>query len=538
MRAGHGHISQDDERIRLLSSVVRRVHEEQEKDEVPTMAMWGLSSHRNRVEASPEQSPFRLRLLAALSLLMSGACWAGVVLMSAMTGFFARYANDDYCTAGSVLIRGFMATQLRYYQGWSGRFSFNFVVGLAGTVGSRIVPVLPAFLLVLWCGALIFTLCQIALLLRFPEAGWGAPLVALTVVGMTVQSTPDPIQSLYWQTGSLTYTVPLILLTWYAGLLIQWYRQRTAEQYPRRIATASAALAFVAGGFNETSLVVETVTVLLALGLWVRRRAILRQSMRFQWPPLVAGCLGSLCALAFVMAAPGNAARQAFFPPHPGVVPIISTSAQAAWTFWLRSLPFDTFVFLMMLPLPFLLVVTVPAIQVRGSQVRSITPRTALWSCLMAICIVALLLCCCFAPAEYAESADPPGRTMIIAQFLLVLASAGLGYGCGVVLRTRWRGRSVTMLTCSAFVILATVGGPLGMIKHSRAQLPAIQRAAAQWDVQDHRIHVARAAGARRVTIAVRSSSAGPDGLNADPADWVNGCAKDYYGVIVSAGRY
>jgi len=523
---------------RLLSPVVRRVRGEQEKDEVSTMAMWGLSLRRNRVKALQAQSLSRLWLLAALSLLVTSACWAGMVLMSAVVGIFARYANDDYCTAGFVLSRGFIATQLRYYREWSGRFSFTFVVGMAELVGSRIVPVLPALLLILWCGALIFALCQIALLLRFREARWGAPMLALVIVGMTVQSTPDPIQSLYWQTGSLTYTVPLIFLTLYTGLLIQWYRQGTAEQYPRRVTSASAALAFVAGGFNETSLVIETVTILLALGLWVRTRAMLRQSARFQWIPLAVGCLGSLCALAVVMAAPGNAAREAYFPPHPGIVTIISTSAQAAWTFWLRSLPFDIFVFLTALPLPLLLAATVPAIRMRVPQVRSLIPRTALWGCLMASGIVALLLCCCFAPAEYAESTDPPGRTLIIAQFLLVLASAGLGYGSGVVLRTRWRGRPVAMLTCSAFVILAAVGGPLGMVEHNLAQLPAIQRAAAYWDAQDRRIHVARAAGARRVMIAARSSSAGPDGLKVDPADWVNGCAERYYGIIVSAGRH
>ena len=66
----------------------------------------------------------------------------------AITGWFTRYASDDYCTASIVLQQGFLGAQQYWYSTWSGRFSFFALVSAIELGGRGVVQVLPALMLV------------------------------------------------------------------------------------------------------------------------------------------------------------------------------------------------------------------------------------------------------------------------------------------------------------------------------------------------------------------------------------------------------
>ena len=71
------------------------------------------------------------RLLAA-SFVMALAAYSYV-------GFFTRYMADDYTTRRTVDLLGLLGAHTLWYMGWTGRFSFSFVISLLGLTGPRVV---------------------------------------------------------------------------------------------------------------------------------------------------------------------------------------------------------------------------------------------------------------------------------------------------------------------------------------------------------------------------------------------------------------
>ena len=84
------------------------------------------------------------------------------LLTYAYIGFFTRYMADDYCSAAVAHASGLMGLQKHFYLGWSGRFSFNFAIGVLALLGFRVVPFLPAVALGLMLIVLTWTITRFA----------------------------------------------------------------------------------------------------------------------------------------------------------------------------------------------------------------------------------------------------------------------------------------------------------------------------------------------------------------------------------------
>src|ERR1043165_8797022 len=78
------------------------------------------------------------------------------LLLYAYLGTFTRYMADDYCTAAALKNNGFWGTQTYWWQNWSGRYSFTFVVSFVELLGLAIVPILPALVIFLWLFSIVW----------------------------------------------------------------------------------------------------------------------------------------------------------------------------------------------------------------------------------------------------------------------------------------------------------------------------------------------------------------------------------------------
>ncbi|HYY88860.1 MAG TPA: hypothetical protein VFA49_08690, partial [Chloroflexota bacterium] len=235
--------------------------------------------------ARPEVPPRATVSLAGLGATLLAASLLLPLLVYGWTGGFSRYAADDYCWAGILNLQGVVQAQVHYYTGYSPRYTFTLLVTLAELVGPGIVPWLPAAAICGWLAALIWTLRQL-----LPSAGVPTPAVlALLIAFATFQTTPDRAQSLYWQTGMLTYVLPLVLATLYVG----WVAASTRSGAGWRVAV-SAVLTFAAGGLSETYLIPQNVALTLAavLCLVACRNPVGRAAL----PYVLAGLLGGVVA--------------------------------------------------------------------------------------------------------------------------------------------------------------------------------------------------------------------------------------------------
>ena len=180
--------------------------------------------------------------------------WAIVFILSlalvgiAYLGIFTRFLADDFCTAGSVIQLGLGGMLSQWYYNWTGRFSFIIVAGLFGLGGPKLAGWLPVFTISLWLFGSWWTLLPIIKRLNLSHPR----LIGLITAGLLLLvlfcSVPNLYQSFYWQVGMVTYSLPLIVLTFSLGIILRYWLERTDLLFS---CITLLILSFIGGGFDE-----------------------------------------------------------------------------------------------------------------------------------------------------------------------------------------------------------------------------------------------------------------------------------------------
>jgi Family of unknown function (DUF6056) len=466
-----------------------------------------------------------------------GAAFGLPLLGYALIGSFARYAADDYCWAGRLRTEGFFGAQVLWYTGYSPRYAFTFLVNLVELAGPAIVPALPALAILVWLATLTWTFLQFKITSVY--AFVLAEVTALT----SLQTAPDMAQSLYWQTGMLTYLLPLVLATF----LIGWIR-RSLERNKLEVWTLGITMLviFVAGGLSETYLIPQNVGVTLALlaGLVAAPRT---RAQKVACAHLVAALAAGVLALLAILVAPATTYRVGGSPAD---IWLASSAAIATGVYQaLRLLRFFPFTVLLCLGIPALLGVR-PKTEAQGvSSGRTPFhgwPRGAAtgmsahfsaaplgtgpgrinrrWFVLVSVA-VAITIPFCYFPSFYAQNGNPPARSLIVPGALLVSYLLFAGYALrGFALRLPEQTRVAVALGLAVLQVgAAAVSFP--------EQASAAQQAAARWDAEDQQIRTSRDAGQADLTVYPLPPYLGENFVTSDRENWFNVCVARYYGV-------
>src|ERR1035438_5093697 len=263
-------------------------------------------------------------------LVAAGAMLAGIAAFGWL-GTCSRLSADDYLWAlgppGAA-----MSITLSNYNFWTGCYSCIFFLVLLLPISPNIVMVLPAAALGLWLLALLALFHGLFRRLfrgLLANRTWSASLLGATAtLWATVDSTSSAGQSLYWADGMIKYTVPLVLLTFTAALIIvrssaQSGALSRTERIPGVVVcTLTALLMFICGGFSETTLALQMTAVVIALLLlWT---AVANRSLRHPGEVRLPIRLSRILLVSFMATAAsvlvgclarGNAIRQAGLGP-------------------------------------------------------------------------------------------------------------------------------------------------------------------------------------------------------------------------------
>jgi hypothetical protein len=458
---------------------------------------------------------------AALAYASAALLLSAPLLAHAYVGLFTRYMADDYCTAAALRLSGLLGMQRHFYVEWSGRFSFTLTVGLVETLGTAVVPYLPAALLASWLAALTWAAEGFGL--RRPAAF----LLAELIVFATLDDNKGGVyEALYWQTGSLTYALPLVILVMLAGHAARLGRRGGGRVGAWRLALFGAA-AFYAGGLSETSVVMQTAALCLALAACLRRRR--REAARAVARLLGAALLGSLLALAVVALAPGNQVRRAGLPAPRGLPSAASSSAGAALAFVFseHNIPGTAHVRLAALLLP--LLIAFHTTRTRGGDEEGGgggPGASPLWAIPAGAFVVVVA---CFVPSFHVMSSEPPPRALVVPQFVLACALAAWGYALGGALRRAYAPRAHVKVL-SAALAAALLAAPAWAASKTLRRAGKARALAAVWDRQDAETRAAVARGERRLSVPLLYNIGGTDLMSRDPSWYVNACAAAYYG--------
>ena len=449
------------------------------------------------------------------------------LLGHAYLGTFSRYLADDYCTTGTLRELGFFASQLRWYRTWSGRFSFTFAVNLVEVIGTWIVPFLTALVLTVWLAGLIL------LIRRLPEPIGGsgtrrsAVLLAMVVLLGTLEGTPDVYQSLYWMTGMVTYSLPLVLVTFYAAWLIKW----SDDNRSLWIVLLSGLFSLAMGGFSETFVTTQTMILAVAVGIILLRCKDLGRGGKLAL--LGSGLIGSLLALVVIVVAPGNQTRLALMPEQANFISIVTQSIYDTYLFIRIAISNSWPTLALVFFFPLVWMTFADAEKSKVLEGKLLLRRSLLR--LFGVGIVAsLAMVASVFPSEYATATYPAERALITTGYVMTLALAFGGAEIGFAISQFIKQSSgLRILQIAASILLMSLIGinVLTSLGYRQAQYPRASKFAASWDDRDDEIRKAVARGEEDLAVRSLPHMAGLAEVEADAGTWINRCISQAYGL-------
>jgi hypothetical protein len=432
------------------------------------------------------------------------------LVLYAWIGFYSRYVADDFWSAGYLRVLGFWEAQRYWYLSWSGRYSFTFLVSLMELLGVSVARWLPVSSLVLWTGALYWFWDGVFKLASLPYSRWIRLGASFLVIYTTLRTLVGWQQVLLWQTGLLTYTVPLIGLTfWAAWFLTRLNKPKTYT--PRWYTLLSTVLFFwFLGGLSETSLEFQTVILGITsvfLGLLPKEYPHRRGALLL----LAAGLVGSLAALLCVAIAPGNSVRLG----QTGSIHLPQMTELAVQTFRFAQHYFKNFFTLSIRPV--LCILGIPALFAIGFHPRlnqRPTRRDLLLPTgflLIFLLVILGVYWVCFLPAYVAMRAGPPLRSIVIMFFWLSLTFSIESYVFGVTITklAQWispvfqrpdTSRLIRIGAVLALLVLLAIG-PLQTAQKLWHIWPEYRQFAVEWDIRDRMARQAAANGIRDIVL-------------------------------------
>ncbi len=402
------------------------------------------------------------------------------ILMHVVNGMNSRMLADDYCFAANAQGRGFAGTMTYYFYNWQGTFSSTAVQSAIALAGGHLVQLVPLLLIVGWWVGLSYLIWQLCVLLGFQSPRLSALALATLTLYAILEGTPSVYQSIYWISGSVTYTVPMVLFTLLAGFLLQISRITISLVFAIVVALIAGLCAGLLAGFSPIFAVFELgLTALLLLGLWFRRPMQLRVATIILGGVLAGGSVGTL----IMIAAPGNAIRQTFFEKPPSLLGLVGINLlNSAYFIGIDLSAFS------LLPALILLVIGGWII---GKGVGGNSPiylpvkRSPRKWLLIALGVGLLMFFGIFLPTSYNISGFPPGRALIIPH--VVMVALALTWGGIMALSTKrsagGNGR-ISVVMVVAMVVLLLIGAVLSVGKLA-ALSPQLQTFAREWDARD-----------------------------------------------------
>ncbi len=485
-----------------------------------------------------------------VSLLSQGIPWIFLALSLApllswaYLGFFTRYLADDYGTSFVLLQKGFWRMQLFWYQTWSGRYSFTFLVSLVELGGVKAASWIPIIALSSWFLSLLWALKQIFSALAISINWKWLGIFSGVILFGAVKSIPDYSEIVFWQTGILTYQVSNIFLALSLALFLKRFFSRPERpkvalwEYP-----IAFMIAFLIGGFSETWIGIQLALITLGLLYFFfyknqNRNDILRM--------LLMAYLGSWCSLAVILKSPGNMARTW----RVGAMSLETLSSSFISSLvdvpvFLYEWITDNTVLVLMLLLTGVFVGFVVSQDVAKEKVRH-----GLLLGLGLLGVACASLGAGFLPSYAVWGARPADRAIFIPMFIFVWAYVLFGFLAGRFLSTYFK--TGTLRTYFQTLMLLSLAFTMVWMQArttlaSLQWLPALQTYARLWDERDAFLRQASLQNKGDLVIpSLRHNPAMHDlrdtvwmtgELTENKGHWINKLAALYYGVPSITGK-
>lgn len=465
-------------------------------------------------------------------LLLFGALSAGVPLaVYAYLGSFSRYLADDYCASTYLFTsQNIFEATWRAYLLWANSYSrlmFSQLIELGGVNGIRVMVGVEISIWVFLLAWMFFGLGKL-LRIQIPKAGY--VWLACMAIALSLYQTSALYQILYWRTGLIPYSLPLLWFVGIAAYLLRYVEKPYEKSRARWAGIIFVVLVFFAGGLSETTsgLQVGAMVAAVVLVWWTKPLHQRRDVLAF----LVAGLITAVIAISITAASPGTSNRLNRIMNNPPIYnPVALSGDVILYTsqFLLdvaRSYPLLVFV---AVAVSFgIMFLTLSVSQQDPSSIPTSYLRTAL---LVIPVVIFIVIGFSYAPSAFVRT-FPAARARFASHFVFML---GLMIEGGVLGMLAANARSVASLNwiriAVAFLLVALIIHPIRATPRVYTLRYEYQTFATRWDARDALIRQAVANGETDLVVVQLDAPGGIGEYKGNPKDWINRCVARFYGL-------
>jgi|GEM_PF-1151292 len=461
------------------------------------------------------------------------AIFGGLLLFTYLS-VYNRYWADDWCYNADLRTKGFMQTLAGYAYDVTytpSRYSVTIFAGLLQVFQVSGVQWMTPLTIWFWVAGLIWLFWNVARLAGLQphdqtQGGLVAPLIAFfsaLIVYFSIDLTPHLYQSLYWRTGLLTYTTPLMLTTWVFVLIT---RQGLLEK-PSAWETALAGfLSLLAGGCSEAAVTVLISALAMYVGLAVfgmyHKQAWAQKTF---WIGIVS-LVFAIVAMCLLIFAPTTQIRQGRYGAPTPLIELPRLIFNYTYAFYVLSVKDYHHILLALLS-------ALSGFAYPIAEERSLKFNRYMLLGVIVVIVSVLLVAASLTPSIYIEKGLPAPRTMIIPRFIAVFGFALGGWVAGTALREIFQ---PGWLQAGAIVLfLLSIAFPAYTVVQAANWIPVYSQRTYAWDVRNAAIRSALNNGSARVKVEAIDGLPVGGIRDFDPPDkkgyWITQCAADFYGI-------
>lgn len=465
-------------------------------------------------------------------LFLLGALSACVPLsVYAYLGTFSRYLADDYCASTYLFTsQNILEATLRAYSLWANSYSrlmFSQLIELGGVNGIRLMAGVE---ITVWALLLAWMFFELGKLLRIQIPAAGYAWLACMAIALSLYQTSALYQILYWRTGLIPYSLPLLWFVGIAAYFLRYVGKPYEKSRAWRAGIIFVVLVFLAGGLSETTSGLQVGAMLVAVLLvwWTKpihqRRDVL--------PFFISGLITALVAISIMAASPGTSNRLDRIMNNPPIYnPVALSGDVILYTSQFLLEVVRSYPLLILVALTVSFGILFLAVSV-SRQDPSWIPASYLKMALLVIPVVIFIVIgFSYAPSAFVRT-FPAARARFASHFVLML---GLMIEGGVLGILAANVRSIVSLhrarIAVALLLVPLIIHPIRSAPRVYALRYEYQAFAHQWDVRDGLIRQAVANGETDLVVVQLDAPGGIGEYKGNPRDWINRCVARFYGL-------
>lgn len=425
-----------------------------------------------------------------------------------ITAFFNHPSMDDYCFAVVSRKYGVIGAVWDWYENWSGRYFFSFLLSLNLFDLERLwlVRTIPIVLMVSLAGSFYWLADTVLVGVRSRDK----LVLSLSFMTVYLYQMPSVAEGFYWLAGSLCYQVPNVLT-----LVFLVFSAKLIKSGDWKYAVAMVILAFAIIGSNETSmLLLDFIVFVIFLLDYLRNRKVGR------WLALVLFFMAVFSLV--VILAPGNKVREANFVHGHDIARSAMLSFVFAGYFFLKWISFMLLFFMFMAD---------------GMIKTDIQKNFRPWAVhpLPGLGIVFCLILLGFLPAAWSMGGGPPPRTIDVIYFAFLLGVLYLFFSLNTWLEDRNFEIVLKSPVVRIFLLVLIISGLVNPNNIRTAYEDLASGKVFQYD-REHRERELLLGAATGDTcylpeLTSRPSTIFVQDIASGQGDWSNQCLADYKGL-------